>query len=179
MQRKTLIIIGLLAVLSAAISWWLQPAASVPAATERPGFTVPDFTWQDFAGQQHQLSAFAGKPVVLHFWASWCAPCRTEFPLLQQAARDMPEVIFLAISSDSDRAKAEQMLAEVGVTQPPANLLLAWDPQKTVTYDIFLTAAFPETIILDRQHRQRRKIANVVAWEDPTIRDYLHGLAKN
>ena len=179
MLRKILIFAGLLAALGGALFWWAQPAATAPATKERPGFTVPDFTWQDFAGQHHQLSAFAGKPVVLHFWASWCAPCRTEFPLLQQAARDLPDVIFLAISSDSDRAKAEKMLAEVGVTQPTANLLLAWDPQKTVTYDIFLTAAFPETIILDRQHRQRRKIANVVAWEDPAIRDYLSGLAKN
>ena len=91
----------------------------------------------------------------------------------------MPEVMFLAISSDSDRAKAEKMLADVGATQPPANLLLAWDPQKAVTYDIFLTAAFPETIILDRQHRQRRKIANVVAWDDPGIRDYLRAMTKN
>lgn len=179
MPRKMLIIASLLAIASSTLLWLGQTPKSAPAASERPGFAVADFTWQDFSGQERKLSTFTGKPVVLHFWASWCAPCRTEFPLLEQAARDLPEVTFLAISSDSDRAKAEKMLAEVGATQPPANLLLAWDPQKAVTYDIFLTAAFPETIILDKQHRQRRKIANVVAWDDPVIREYLRTLAKD
>lgn len=179
MPRKTLILAVLLAITGSVLLWLGQTPKPVPTATERPGFAVPDFTWQDFSGQKHQLSDFTGKMVVLHFWASWCAPCRTEFPLLQQAARDLPEVTFLAISSDSDRAKAEKMLQDVGAAQPPVNLLLAWDPQKSVTYDIFLTAAFPETIILDTRHRQRRKIANVVAWDEPAIHDYLRALAKN
>ncbi len=179
MSRKLLLLSGLLALAGSALLWLGQSPAPAPTVAERPGFTVPAFSWHDFSGQEHKLTDFAGKVVVLHFWASWCAPCRTEFPMLQQAARDMPEVMFLAISSDSDRAKAEKMLADVGATQPPANLLLAWDPQKAVTYDIFLTAAFPETIILDRQHRQRRKIANVVAWDDPGIRDYLRAMTKN
>ncbi len=179
MPRNVLILAGLLAIAGSALLWLGQPPATAPTAAERPGFVVPDFTWQDFSGQERKLSHFADKVMVLHFWASWCAPCRTEFPLLLQAARDLPDVTFLAISSDSDRAKAEKMLADVGATQPPTNLLLAWDPQKTVTYDVFLTAAFPETIILDTQHRQRRKIANVVAWDDPAIRNYLRTLTKD
>lgn len=179
MPRNVLILVVLLAMVGSALLWRGQAPADAPMATERPGFAVPDFTWQDFSGQKHKRADYAGKVMVLHFWASWCAPCRTEFPLLLQAAHDLPDVTFLAISSDSDRAKAEKMLADVGATQPPANLLLAWDPQKTVTYDVFLTAAFPETIILDTRHRQRRKIANVVAWDDPAIRNYLRDLVKN
>ena len=142
--------------------------------------TIGDLSGPDlFTDEPIRLSDFTGKVVLINVWGSWCAPCRTEFPLLLQAAHDLPDVTFLAISSDSDRAKAEKMLADVGATQPPANLLLAWDPQKTVTYDVFLTAAFPETIILDTRHRQRRKIANVVAWDDPAIRNYLRDLVKN
>ena len=57
---------------------------SEPDATE-PDIAAPDFTVLDREGNPVKLSNFAGKPVVLNFWASWCGPCKSEMPDFQEA----------------------------------------------------------------------------------------------
>ncbi len=59
----------------------LLPAA--PAAAE----ILPPFTFEDAEGDQRSLADFAGKVVLLDFWASWCLPCVTEIPALQRLQR--------------------------------------------------------------------------------------------
>lgn len=145
-------------------------------AAEPPGFAAPDFTWQTFDGKSSALKDSAGRVSVLHFWASWCAPCKAEFPHLLQAVKDHPDIVFLALSSDSDRTKAEKFLTEMGATPAPANLLFGWDKDKKITYDLFMTAAYPETIILDKQHRLRRKIPGVAEWQSKELQAYLQQL---
>jgi peroxiredoxin len=49
------------------------------------GHEAPDFALATLDGKTVRLSDFRGKPVVLNFWASWCNPCRDEFPLFRQA----------------------------------------------------------------------------------------------
>ena len=59
-----------------------RPALYHPA----PDFTLPRFSSIGAAGDLFTLSAAKGRPVVLNFWATWCGPCRREFPALQAAA---------------------------------------------------------------------------------------------
>ena len=49
---------------------------------------APDFTLMDQYGNQHTLSDYQGKTVFLNFWATWCGPCRSEMPEIQQLYED-------------------------------------------------------------------------------------------
>lgn len=83
-------------------------AASVPdAATAEPpkaqlAATIPDFKLADRDGVMRSLrDDFKGKALIVNFWATWCAPCRREIPLLMQLAKDHAaenfEVVGIAI----------------------------------------------------------------------------------
>jgi len=71
------------------------PAADDGSAASPPGVaparpipdTVPDVKMPDLGGQQKSLRDFLGHPLIINFWATWCAPCRREIPLLQQLRR--------------------------------------------------------------------------------------------
>ena len=66
-----------------------------------------DLSLKSIDGQRVRLSDYRGKVVVLNFWATWCAPCTAEMPMLVQAERDYgPKgVVFIAASVDEGKSK--------------------------------------------------------------------------
>jgi len=65
------------------------------------------------------LVGLRGKPVVVNIWASWCAPCRTEMPLLQEAADEYAgRAVILGVASNDDPRSAKQFLDDLGLTYP-------------------------------------------------------------
>jgi thiol-disulfide isomerase/thioredoxin len=137
------------------------------AAAAKEMRAAPDFSWTDFAGRTHALSDLNGKKVVLHFWASWCAPCVAEFPALLKAARRAGAgTVFLAISADRDKAAAQRFLhtIETQAGGRPGNVLYGFDPKQAVSADIFQTYEFPETIFLNENHEMEGKTAGPADW---------------
>ena len=84
---------------------------------------APDFSMIDRSGQSKNLHGFIGKPIVLNFWASWCGPCKMEFPDFQEAYETYNgEITFLMVNmTDGMREtqeKAEEFMASEGYTLP-------------------------------------------------------------
>src|SRR5689334_24526735 len=76
---------------------------------------VPDLDLQDLNGGHHKLSDYKGKVVVLNFWATWCVPCASEMPLLNQVQKhygDKIIVLAASIDDESDRNKLQPFLHE-------------------------------------------------------------------
>jgi thiol-disulfide isomerase/thioredoxin len=81
------------------------------------GEIAPLFASRDLAGERVRLREFRGQTVVLNFWASWCIPCRKEFPLLAQVDARENVTVLGVIYQDSDD-NARRFMAEHGGTWP-------------------------------------------------------------
>ncbi len=85
-SKRPLVLSGLalVVVIAGGFIWLLfQPSKDTTPAGGIPiGQTAPDFTLTDLNGHQVTLSSLRGHPVVINFWASYCAPCQDEMPLL-------------------------------------------------------------------------------------------------
>jgi cytochrome c biogenesis protein CcmG, thiol:disulfide interchange protein DsbE len=91
-----------------------------------------------------QLDELRGYPVVVNKWASWCGPCRFEFPLFQsQAAKRGTEVAFLGVDSDDSPDAAETFLDELPLPYPSFS-----DPDQEIAR-LFDAREFPSTAYYD------------------------------
>ena len=122
-------------------------ATGVTGGNERELF-APAFALPDLRGDTVPLSRFAGKVTLVNFWASWCDPCREEFPLMARLYRDFARTDFeiAAISDDVARGK---MLAFVAQYQPPFPILVGGGRMK----EMYRYRGLPYSVLLDRHGR--------------------------
>lgn len=74
------------------------PIEKSPSTQVAKKYPAPDFTVFDSQGNKVKLSDFAGQPVVLNFWASWCPPCKAEMPIFDDVyAAEKDNIVFLMI----------------------------------------------------------------------------------
>jgi thiol-disulfide isomerase/thioredoxin len=82
-----------------------------------PLFAV-EYEWKDLSGAVKSLADYKGKPVVLHFWASWCLPCRTEMPEMEAWSKANGDVEMIVVSLDRNIADAAAFLESKGIGFP-------------------------------------------------------------
>lgn len=97
---------------------WLSVAILVPAARAQEPSPAPPFTVRDLDGRTVRLQDLRGKPVVLDFWATWCAPCRVSMPELDTLQDQYAEegLVVLGLSLDEDGPdKVRRFVDKLGV----------------------------------------------------------------
>jgi cytochrome c biogenesis protein CcmG, thiol:disulfide interchange protein DsbE len=121
-----------------------------------------------FDGRLEQLR---GTPVVVNKWASWCGPCRFEFPWFQSLGeRRAGEIAFLGVNSNDSDGAAKQFLSELPLPYPSYS-----DPDLNIAQDLGgPPQAFPTTTFYDRTGKQVYSHPGVYANEQDLIADVNH-----
>jgi thiol-disulfide isomerase/thioredoxin len=90
LARRVGPVAGIFVLGGAALAFMLFNGRGAPPAMLMPTFNqvAPDFTYVDAAGAARRLSELKGDVVLINFWATWCAPCRREMPLLAKMQRE-------------------------------------------------------------------------------------------
>ena len=111
------------------------------------GRLAPDFELETLDGGRFRLSDWAGHPVVLNFWASWCAPCRREMPVLIRLQEQYREagLIVVGVNIEEARSPAGDFAAEFGINFA---LPMDFDGDVTRRYGIGGTLGPPHTMFL-------------------------------
>lgn len=147
-----------------ALGWsWLQ------ATRAQPGWEIgsfpPEFVLPRLAEGVERMESPRGRVSLVHFWATWCAPCRAEAPELERLYRELGgdgfELLGVSVDSPDARQAVEEFRDEYGLSYP---ILL--DPDQSV-YRSYRASGLPETFLLDAQGRLRAHFVGPRDWKQP------------
>ena len=147
-------ILGLLIVAIVAFIGWRewQPEDDLP----RPGALVdkpsPAFSLALLDGSTVTNESLLGETVALNFWGSWCAPCESEMPALDQVYREMSaqppmQIIGVGIKNDYE-PNALEMIQDLGISYPVGRDTAGDDPQRGPVEQAFGITTYPSTVFL-------------------------------
>jgi thiol-disulfide isomerase/thioredoxin len=125
-----------------------EPAPEASDAIE----TLPEFSLQDRDGNMRSIRSWPGKSMIVNFWATWCAPCRREIPLLKELQQARGEEGFQVVGVAVDfRDDVLKYAADIGIDYPL--LIGEQDGLEAVTKFGVESVGFPFTVFTDSQGR--------------------------
>lgn len=175
MKQKTwIILLAVLTVLlvAAAVVTWMGVLGIWQLPEKTPAEPAPDFTVYTADGTEVKLSDFAGKPVVLNFWASWCGPCKSEMPAFEaayQAHGDRLQFLMVNLTTGYETLDtATAFLTESGYTFP---VYFDTTGQGSAAYEVY---SIPATYFIDADGNI--VASHVGAMDAQTLQTYLDQL---
>jgi len=148
-RRYLLLTLALVILVPICLVVYNQISTPTPEPTSIIGSEVgrmaPDFTLTTLDGDSITLSDFRGKTVFINFWATWCGPCRSEMPYIQELYEEQSEtgVAILAIDVGENLAEVEEFIRDYSLT-----FLVLLDMSGTVA-EKYNIRAIPTTYFID------------------------------
>jgi len=145
----------------------LPPLPAPPAGDVKVGQPAPDFEVTTTDGKKFKLSEQRAKVVLINFFATWCPPCKTEMPHLQQdvfAKIKSDRFAMIALGREHDNATVARYKAERRLGFP-----MAGDPGRAV-YSRYAEKGIPRTLIVDHDGRV---VFETVGYSDPEFKEMV------
>jgi thiol-disulfide isomerase/thioredoxin len=135
---------------------------------------TPAFTAVDLNGRTWTSADFAGKVVVLNFWATWCPPCKEEMPSLQ-TLHDISDshTLVLAVNVNEPAARVARYAQSTGLSLP-----IVLDSKSEMVRRFGVTA-FPTTVLIGPDGQARWRIVGDVDWSGAQANGWLAEVRQN
>ncbi|EKT4089757.1 MULTISPECIES: TlpA disulfide reductase family protein [Stenotrophomonas] len=133
-------------VMAGVVAWFT--AGGVIALLQSSAPPLPDIQLTTLDERQVALSSYAGRPVVVNLWATWCPPCRREMPMLERAQADFPEVAFVMVNQGEHAPEIRAFLEREGLSFDH----VLRDPTSTAMH-VMGARALPTTLFFDSDGR--------------------------
>ncbi len=174
---RRLLVLGVLALASlGGCAGGAGGSGASPSGASHPlvGAPAPGFQLRDVSGAGDQtLEAYAGKVLVVDFWATWCEPCRQSFPAYQKLVSAMGgDLVIVGISQDDDAKGIPAFLSETGAKFP-----VAWDDAKAAAkaYD---PPTMPTAFVVDKSGIIRFVHVGYRAGDEATLEEEVRSLLR-
>lgn len=120
-------------------------------------------------GERFSLSDLSKRPVVVHFWASWCGPCINEFPAMIRFIESFKgEIHLVALSADQSDKDIKAFLQKIGVNQSPFIHVIRDEDGRIAKQ--YLAKMLPTSMILGKELKTEKRLPGEVDWEDAELR---------
>lgn len=133
---------------------------AVPGAPMATAFSLPDLD-----GKTRTLAEFAGRVLVVNFWATWCPPCRAELPAMQRSLARLADegVVLIGVHVGGDADSVWSFLTGIGVTFPvlidgSGSVSRAWQ-----------AVGLPTTFVVDPAGRKTLRAIGERTWDAPEV----------
>lgn len=162
--------LGLLLMLLAPIGW--SDEALPPGILRLTPAEAPALVVEDGQGNRFDLAQARGQWVFVHFWASWCGPCRREMPSIEALAEESLDLALVLVNTAEDEDTLFLFLAEVApelhsYRDPNGLVTEAWQPR-----------GLPATYLVDPEGRLRYQALGGRPWDEPTYLAFLRALTE-
>ena len=139
-------ILHVILVLVIALSLTTTACQSKPDSAPQVGRPAPEFQLPNLEGQSISLGDFRGKSVLINFWTTWCPPCRSEMPYIQEVYEEWSDkgLVVLAIDIGESSSKVENFMQSYNLSFP---VLLDSNQSVSLKYRI---RAIPTTFFIDK-----------------------------
>ncbi len=130
---------------------------------------VPGYKMKTLAGKRISLKDYRGSPLLLNFWATWCAPCRKEFPIIKEIENKFGKdgLVVLAINVDDTRTISA---VKSFVSAHSLNFTIPLDPNRKLLNN-FRGSALPLTVLIDASGNVVRIYTGFLGmWEEEIYR---------
>jgi thiol-disulfide isomerase/thioredoxin len=182
-KNRRLVIAGVavagIAIATVAVFLLLQPAPQSAPTIARPGAPAPQIALNTLDGGKADLAADKGKVVLVNFWATWCEPCKSEMPALQQLADQLGDQPFRLYSVD---LQEDPQAIEAFQRQYNLDLYVLLDDDGAVTRT-YGVRGLPATFLIDRQGMVRvQRLGPLLpggpetTWSEPWLAEQVRGL---
>lgn len=168
MKNKGLVL-GILFAIGLAAVIFIAKSGEQPPQRAAVGVEAPKFELKDITGRTWRLADLKGKVVLLNFWATWCATCKSENPSLQRlVVSELNNNSFIALSVlfKDGPENAVEYVKQTGFNLP----VLIDDKKISAAYGL---TGVPETFLINKKGVIVKKVIGPAEWDAPDVKAYL------